>query len=83
MSDKISTYNTLKFVATFTDGDTRTISMDSPNTSLNLGQAIKNLEDVASRVLIGDKFGAPFDRFVDARTVAGTRVDLDLSADQS
>lgn len=76
MSDYIvSTYNKLKFVATFTDGDTRTISIDNPAENIDIGRAIKNLETRAANVLIGDKFGAPFSRFADARKVVGTRVD--------
>lgn len=82
MSDTVKTYNTLKFVATFTDGDTRTISINSPKTGVDLGQLIKNLETRAANVLVGDKYGAPFSRFADARTVVGTRVDLDLSAQE-
>lgn len=78
MADKYTLYNELKFVATFTDGDTRTITIESPNTEEDLGRKIKNLEARAANVLIGDKYGAPFSRFADARVIVGTRVDLDL-----
>lgn len=79
MADTVKQYNTLKFIATFTDGDTRTISIESPNSSLNLGQLIKNLEARAANVLVGDKFGAPFSRFADAKIIEGVRIDLDIS----
>lgn len=79
MADTYKTYNTLKFVATFTDGDTRTLSVNSPNESADIGQLLKNLQTRAANVLIGDKYGAPFARFADARIVQGTRVDIDFS----
>lgn len=81
MADTFKTYNTLKFVATFSDGDTRTLSIENPDET-NLGQKLKALQTLAANVLIGDKYGAPFVRFADARIVQGTRVELDIEAKQ-
>lgn len=81
MADTIKSYNNLKFVATFTDGDTRTITIPNPKSEELIGQLIKNLETRAANVLIGDKYGAPFSRFADARIVQGTRVDIEITAE--
>lgn len=74
---KVTNYNELKMVATFTDGDTRTITVKDPNPT-NIGQKIGALETYAANVLIGDKYGAAFNSFQDARIVAGTKVDLEI-----
>lgn len=79
MSDTAETTRVLKFVATFADGDTRTITVNRPpqNTS-NIGSKIAQLETLAANVLIGDKYGAAFTAFQDAKVVQQTRTYLDL-----
>ena len=80
MADKVTTYNQVKFVATFADGDTRTFTIDNPKgTDAELGTAIAGLDSLASGVIVGDKYGSSFVRFADARRISGTRTELDLT----
>lgn len=68
----------LKIVAGFSDGDERTISFDSPRSDVTAAD-IKALDSLAAGVLIGDKYGAEFNRFVDAGLYETTKVVLDIS----
>jgi len=78
MADKQSTSTQLKIVAKFSDGDERTISYDNPRSDITAAE-IKALDSLASGVLIGDKYGAPFSTFADAGIYQITQVDLDIS----
>ena len=78
MADTVSTSRELKLVAGFVDGDERTISYPNPKSSITSAQ-IEALNASASSVLIGDKYGAPFNMFLDAEIVAKTTTKLDLT----
>lgn len=77
---EIKTFNQIKLLAGFADEDDRTLTLDNPNTSLDLGTAIGQLESLAADVLIGDKYGAPFTRFKEAKILQGTRTELTPNA---
>ena len=78
MADTISTSNELKLVAGFTDGDERTLRFSDPASTIT-AEAIQALNASASSVLIGDKYGAPFNMFLDAAIVTKTSTKLDLT----
>ena len=78
MADKTTTSYELKLVAGFVDGDERTISYPNPKSTITAAQ-IEALNASASSVLIGDKYGAPFNMFLDAELVSKTTTKLDLS----
>ena len=77
MADMAKVTNRLKMISEFVDGDTRTISLDSPRDSITAAD-IDALNPLLTRCLLGDKTGAAFYRIKYAATVADTRVDLDL-----
>lgn len=78
MADKTTSTNELKLVAGFADGDERTIRYPNPKSNITAAQ-INALNASASSVLIGDKYGAPFNMFLDAAIVEKTTTDLDLT----
>ena len=78
MADQSTTTRELKLVAGFIDGDERTISYPNPRSDITAAQ-IEALNASASSVLIGDKYGAPFNLFLDAEIVNKTTTKLDLS----
>lgn len=78
MADTTKTTTQLKIVAGFSDGDERTLSIENPIDNITPAQ-IKALDSLASGVLIGDKYGAPFTTFKDAGIYETTKVELDLS----
>ena len=77
MADVAKVSNKLKCVAEFVDGDTRTISLDSPRDSITASD-IDALNPLFSECLLGDKTGADFYRIKYAAVVNETRVDFDL-----
>lgn len=77
MADMAKVTNKLKMTAEFVDGDTRTITLDSPNDSITAEQ-IDALDPLFTKCLLGDKTGAGFYRIKYAATVSETRVDLDM-----
>lgn len=80
MADVQTTTTTLELVAEYADGDTRTITQENPNTSIDLAARIKSLSNFCktSQVIIGDKTGAAFKRFKTARTRERTITKLDI-----
>ena len=78
MADKTTTTNELKLVAGFVDGDERTLRFSDPKSTITAAD-IEALNASASSVLIGDKYGAPFNMFLDAAIVAKTTTKLDLT----
>jgi len=81
MADKVTTEYTLQIMSEFADGDTRTLSVDSPNSAESIGAQIYELQTFLQNnsVLIGDKAGAAFSRFTYANKISKTRTELDLS----
>lgn len=80
MADKTTTTTTLNILAGFADGDDRTLLVDNPNTAINLGDAVYNLDEYAktNQVILGDKAGAAFTGFKTAKLVTKTKTVLDL-----
>lgn len=69
MADIIKTKSELSLEQEFTDLDTRTFTVENPNTAINLATAINNLSSymAANQVTIGDKQGADFSRIKSAK----------------
>lgn len=78
--DKTTTEYTLQIMSEFADGDTRTLSVDSPNSAESIGAQIYELQTFLQNnsVLIGDKAGAAFSRFAYANKLTKTKTELDL-----
>lgn len=83
MADKVTTDYTLQLMSEFADGDTRTISVDSPNSAESLGAQVYELQTFLQNnsVIIGDKTGAAFTRFSYANKITKTRTVLDINED--
>lgn len=81
MADKTVTDYTLKMVAKFADGDTRTLTVDDPTSADSIGAQIYELQTFLQNnsVIIGDKAGASFTAFDYANKVQKTQSILDLS----
>ncbi len=85
MANKITTTNELKIENLFADGDTRTITLKNPKTTITTAEItaletlIKNGTGEES-ILIGDKYGSDFNRIQEVRKVAKTTIDYDISA---
>ena len=62
MATKTNNYRQIKIVAAFADEDDRTLTIDNPIDNIT-EQQVKNLEPLAAKVIIGDKYGAAFTRF--------------------
>lgn len=67
----------VKLVAAFADEDDRTITVPDPKANIT-GQEITNLQTLAANVLIGDKYGATFTRFKEAKYVYKTTTEYAL-----
>lgn len=78
MADTVTTSQELKIVAGFVDGDERTLRFSDPKSSITASQ-INALNASASSVLIGDKYGAPFNMFLDAEIIDKTTTKVDIS----
>jgi len=65
----------LQMLADFVDGDDRTITISDPDLSIDLGNAVYNLQSFlqSSQVLLGDKAGANFSEFRYANLVSTDR----------
>lgn len=80
MADKTTTSYVLIVNTKFADGDTRTLSIENPNTSINLGNALYTLGAYCQEhnLLIGDQNGAAFSEFSYAKIRTKNETDLDL-----
>ena len=80
MADKTTTDYVLQISAEFADGDTRTLSVENPNSAESIGAQVYELQTFLQNngVLIGDKAGAAFSRFAYANKVTKTKTVLDL-----
>ena len=78
MADKVTSKTVLSLGAEFTDGDTRTITLDNPKNGLT-AEDILATTNGAKAVLIGDKTGAPFLRWATAKKISATTTYLDLT----
>ena len=77
MADSTKVTKQLKLLAGFDDEDDRTITIDSPKENLTWAD-IEAFQDV-SFVLIGDKFGAAFTRYKEAKYVDTTLTTIEIS----
>ena len=77
MADSTKVTKQLKLLAGFADEDDRTITIDSPKENLTWAD-IEAFQDV-SFVLIGDKFGAAFTRYKEAKYVDTTLTTIEIS----
>lgn len=77
MADKITFTKELKLLAGFADEDDRTITISDPKVGLTSNE-IHAFATVAAPVLIGDKYGAAFVRFKEAKYVNKTTCKIDL-----
>ena len=86
MADIIKTKSTLSLEQEFTDGDTRTITLDNPCDSIQAADsaAVTAINEVGTymktnKLTVGDKVGADFLRFKSAKVNNHTTVYLDLT----
>ena len=80
MADVVKTKGILSLVASFTDGDDRTITVDNPAATVT-GAQVNALGTIAknNKVLIGDKAGADFKEFKSAKRSSQTTTYYDLT----
>lgn len=71
----VTTSSNLAIVAEFTDGDTRTITVEDPKTDITPAM-INSLQSAAAGVLIGDIEGAPFRRLGSVTRKNTTRTEI-------
>lgn len=80
MADIIKTSNVLSLEQEFTDGDTRTITLDNPKASITAADInAVGTYNQANQVLVGDKTGAAFLRFKKAVKIVKSTTYLDLT----
>jgi len=80
MADKTTTTNTLSMVATFYDGDTRTITQTDPKPAAQQPALIRAFATLIKQnnLLIGDLAGAAFKEFTQAKITHRTVTEFDL-----
>lgn len=81
MADVVKNKKTLTLVNKFIDGDSRTITLDDPDTTLNLGAKLASISSYMreNNLIVGDKEGAPFVR-IDSATIQQQKIThLDLN----
>lgn len=81
MADTVQTASALNIELGFVDGDTRTLSIADPKTSINLGAAAASIGAYVkdNNLLIGDKAGAASAGIRSAKLVTNKTTKLDLS----
>lgn len=81
MADIIKTKSELVMEQEFADNDTRTFSLENPNTAINLKAQVEALGDfmAENQVTIGDKTGAAFSRIKSAKIRRQTVTYFDLT----
>lgn len=79
MADKITQTSELKLEAKFYDGDTRTLTIENPKSTVDKA-AVKAFEATAkeTQAILGDKTGAAFVGISTAKTRSVKRTDVDL-----
>ena len=82
MADVVKNKKTLTLVNKFSDGDSRTITLDDPNTSLNLGAKLASISSFMreNNLIIGDKEGADFVNIESAKVQQQKITYLDLNS---
>lgn len=79
MADTIKSSSELKLESYYSDGDTRTLTVDNPKANITAAD-INAVATVAknTQAILGDKGGADFVRFNSAKKTTATRIELDL-----
>lgn len=80
MADITTNSSVLKIENLFVDGDTRTVTLKNPKSTITTSE-IQTLDNYLrnNNLLIGDKWGGNFGRIVEVKRVTTTRKFLDLS----
>lgn len=80
MADIQTNTQSLKIEGLFVDGDTRTITLKNPKSSITTSE-IKSLETFmqANNVIIGDRYAGTFGRIESVTRVTEQRTEIDLS----
>ena len=80
MADTVKSTSALQLEFSFSDGDTRTVSIDEPKTSINLGATAAQIGSYVKEhnILLGDKTGANSKGLQNARLVNQTTTKLDI-----
>lgn len=81
MADTIKSTSAMQLEFSFVDGDTRTVSIDDPNPSLNLGACAASIGSYVkdNNLLIGDKAGADSKGLKTAHLVRQKTTKLDIT----
>ena len=81
MADVIKTKSELSLEQEFTDLDTRTFTIENPNTAINLADAINSISSfmATNNITVGDKDGAAFSRIKSAKIKSSTTTYYDLT----
>lgn len=80
MADIVTTKSTLQNVFRFTDGDTRSLNIDDPHSSVTTAD-VQAWAAYAKEhnLLIGDKAGAALDDIISSKIVDSTKTIVDLT----
>ena len=80
MADKVTSTDTLSMVASFYDGDTRTITQSDPKPIAQQPALIRAFATLIkeNNLLIGDLAGAAFKEFTQAKITHKTVTEFDL-----
>ena len=79
MADIVSSSETLKIENLFVDGDTRTITLKNPKSSITTSDITElNAFCQANNIIIGDRYGGTFARINEVKRVSETKMNLDL-----
>ena len=81
MADTQKTTKVLTMVADFADGDTRTLTINDPDTSKNLVALVNDLSTFCKNnsILLGDKDSAAFSKIGSAKINQKTITTFDLA----
>lgn len=80
MADVVKSETVLSLEQEFTDGDTRTITIDNPKSTITAADILAvETYNQQHQVLIGDKTGAAFLYFKKARVIDKSTTELDLT----
>lgn len=80
MADITKIKTTLSILTSYSDGDTRTITLDNPKASIAASEIDSLNAFIAdNNLLIGDKNGANFAAITEARVITTTSKYLDLA----
>jgi len=80
MPDTISSSDELKIENLFVDGDTRTITLKNPKTTITTSDIVAlNAQMQSSQIIVGDKWGGAFGRITSVKKVSKETQKLDIT----